>query len=161
VRNLLVNVLHNNTITGSDGGDKSAGGGGGGGGEVVGILAFSQGVCLGTAVCLDPELSKGVGFAVFVCGLFPAAELHVEDDEDGKGDGVGKGKVEIPCIHVRGRRDPWRGQGVKLYEKYFVGERARRVVEFEGAHEVPSRPEDAARVVEEILRVWKAVGGKV
>lgn len=118
---------------------------------VVGILAFSQGACLGTALCLDDELRQSIKFAVFVCALFPAVEL---------GKGPVDGKVRIPCVHVRGSVDPYGAQGEKLFEKYFEGEEAMRVVRFEGRHEVPSREGDVKRVVEEVLGVWKAVGGK-
>jgi len=115
--------------------------------DVVGVLAFSQGACLGTALCLDRELRNGLKFGVFICPLFPAVSLGTEEDESGG--------IEMPCVHVRGISDPWKGQGLKLYEKYFVGADARRIVEFKGAHEVPNQPSDIERVVEEILRMWK------
>ncbi|KAK4119455.1 hypothetical protein N657DRAFT_581603 [Parathielavia appendiculata] len=118
--------------------------------DVVGVLAFSQGACLGTALCLDQELNNGLKFAVFICPLFPAVSLGPQKDVEGA--------VQVPCVHVRGLSDPWKGQGVKLYEKYFVGSRASTLVEFAGAHEVPSQPSDIEKVVDEILRIWEAIG---
>jgi hypothetical protein len=100
---------------------------------------------------MDWELGRQIKFGVFVCALFPAADLGEESV------GEGERRIEIPCIHVRGSADPYGGQGLKLYERYFVGEKAKRVVEFEGRHEVPSRQDDVARTAEEILGVWKGL----
>lgn len=120
-------------------------------GPFVGVLAFSQGACLGSALCMDRELRRQIRFGVFVCALYPAAELGEESV------GEGETRIEIPCIHVRASADPYGGQGLKLHERYFVGEEARRVVEFQGRHEVPSRQGDVVRIAEEILGVWKSV----
>jgi hypothetical protein len=123
-------------------------------GPFVGVLAFSQGACLGSALCLDWELGRQLKFGVFICALFPAA--HVS--EKSVGEGQGEGQIEIPCIHVRASADPYGGQGLKLYEKYFLGEKERRVVKFVGKHEVPSRQDDVSRTAGEILEVWKGLG---
>lgn len=117
----------------------------------MGILAFSQGACLGTALCLDEEFSAAIKFGVFICALFPAVELAR---------GPVDNKVRIPCVHVRGEGDPYGTQGDKLFAKYFEGEEAKRVVKFQGKHELPSRDGDVKRVVDEVMAVWKAVSGK-
>ena len=115
---------------------------------IVGVLAFSQGACLGSALCMDSELGRHIKFGIFVCALFPAVELG----EEGVGDG--DRKIRIPCIHVRGSADPYGGQGLKLFEKYFAGEVSRTVVEFKGRHELPSRETDVESAADEILKVW-------
>lgn len=117
----------------------------------MGILAFSQGACLGTALCLDEEFSAAIKFGVFICSLFPAVELAR---------GPVDNKVRIPCVHVRGEGDPYGTQGDKLFAKHFEGEEAKRVVKFQGKHELPSRDGDVKRVVDEVMAVWKAVSGK-
>lgn len=118
---------------------------------VVGVLAFSQGACLGSALCTDWELGQQIKFGIFICALFPALDL--EENSTGKEEK----KIEMPCIHVRGSADPYGGQGLKLFQKYFAGENARRVIEFQGRHEVPSKEADVTRTIAEILNIWNSV----
>jgi hypothetical protein len=120
-------------------------------GHFVGVLAFSQGATLGSALCMDQELGRQIKFGVFICALFPAAHLGE------KSVGEGEAHIEIPCIHIRASADPYGGQGLKLYEKYFVGDNARKVVKFQGRHEVPSRQDDVSRIAGEILEIWKGL----
>ena len=120
-------------------------------GPVVGVLAFSQGACLGSALCMDSELGHQIKFGVFVCALFPAVDLGKEIASEGER------KIQIPCIHIRSSADPYKGQGLKLFETHFVGEKARSVLEFQGKHEVPSREADVVRVKEKILEVWNGL----
>ena len=120
-------------------------------GPVVGVIAFSQGACLGSALCMDRELGRQIKFGVFICALFPAVELGKEIANEANR------KIEIPCVHIRGSSDPYRGQGLKLFEKHFVGEKARNVLDFQGKHEVPSREADVAWVTEKIMEVWNSL----
>lgn len=121
-------------------------------GPVVGVLAFSQGACLGSALCMDQELGCRIKFGVFICALFPAVELGEKESASEE-----ERKIEIPCIHIRGSADPYGGQGLKLFERYFVGEEARRVVEFQGRHEVPNQQPDVVKTSEAILEVWRGL----
>lgn len=149
VRTLLRDTLE---LERERGGDK-------GGPGVVGIMAFSQGAALGTALCLDPELGTGIKFAVIFCALYPALSLA---DDDGTGStklssSSQKGLVQIPSIHVQGTSDPYKGQGTKTLQQYYDSATTKKFV-FTGLnHEVPSRSDEVALVVDEIRGVWKTI----
>ncbi|GKZ79777.1 hypothetical protein AnigIFM56816_003983 [Aspergillus niger] len=152
----------------------------GGKGRVVGVLGFSQGTRVATGVCLDAELGASVQFAVLIAGTCPA--LMLTDYADAGGDGCPadcsaespvspspssstfelteevespKDCIAIPSVHVQGLRDPWLADSKRLLRTCYKAERAV-VVEFAGAHQVPTALGDVERVAAAVLEVWKS-----
>lgn len=133
---------------------------------IVGVMAFSQGAALATALCMDPELGAGIKFAVIICALYPA--LSLTDDDDGEqlvNYAVTKSSttcssprtvIDIPSIHIQGALDPWRGQGAKTLGQYFDDGRVRRIQLPGLRHEVPSKVKDAVTIADEVLAVWES-----
>ncbi len=142
--------------------------------KVVGVLGFSQGAALAAAMCAEGEQGLGsvVRFGIFLCSYFTPLTLRSDDGcetDRGVGDkkrGPGPGgmprmivKADIPSVHVQKRADPWRVRGAKVQEVYFVSERAV-TIQLDGGHEVPTKTEEVARVVEEVLKAWATVTSK-
>ncbi|KAL6863372.1 hypothetical protein ACO1O0_003624 [Amphichorda felina] len=132
---------------------------------IVGIMAFSQGAALATALCMDPELGAGIKFAVIICALYPALSLTDEEGEGIVDCAVTKFSatcssprtvIDIPSIHVQGALDPWRGQGAKTLGQYFDDGRVRKIQLPDLRHEVPSKVKDAAAIADEVLAVWQS-----
>ncbi|KAB8258821.1 serine hydrolase FSH [Aspergillus pseudonomiae] len=67
--------------------------------------------------------------------------------------------IAIPSVHVQGLRDPWLADSKRLLRTCYKAERAV-VVEFAGAHQVPTALGDVKRVAAAVLEVWKGVGSR-
>jgi len=119
------------------------------GAGIIGLMAFSQGAGLAAALCLDEELGRNIQFAVIICALYPAVSLAEED-----GTAVASRLIKIPSIHVQGKADTWKGQGTKVLQQYFEPANVKRI-ELSIGHEVPSKPKDAAVIIDEVLSLWK------
>lgn len=127
------------------------------GSGIVGVMAFSQGAGLAAALCLDAELGRDIRFAIIICALYPAVSLAEDEGTSSKSGSdsppLTPPLIDIPSIHVQGTSDTWKGQGTKVLEEYFVGERVKRI-ELKIGHEVPSKPKEAASIAEEVIAVW-------
>lgn len=110
------------------------------GGSVVGVMGFSQGARVATALCLDPELGRDIKFAIMVCGICPTLALSAVES-----------KMPLPLnivsVHVQGSVDPWTAKGKKLSMQYF-NQGLARVVKFKGGHEIPVKTADVQRIAE-------------
>jgi predicted esterase len=141
--------------------------------SVVGIMAFSQGARVATGVCLDSVLGARLKFAILIAATFPALGIDEHDDgevstpalEFGKVDQVSgkepsgisastRSLISIPSVHVQGTSDPWKAESARLRDAYFV-EGDADLVTFSGAHTVPVKPVDVAKVVSAVLKAWE------
>ncbi|KAL3461908.1 serine hydrolase FSH [Aspergillus heterothallicus] len=155
----------------------------GGSGEWVGVLGFSQGAkvaasllfrqqvrtqLLGASACavhfrfavlmagqgpivsLDPELRMNEALVnaseIALLGAPSAACLAREEHV-----------LRLPTIHVHGTLDPGIERHRFLLETYCCP-RARRLIQWEGAHRVPIKTRDVAALVFEIMEVARLTG---
>ena len=63
-----------------------------------------------------------------------------------------KALIEVPTLHIHGRRDFCLARAQKLVAKHYVPEYAD-VMEFEGGHQIPSRREDCGEAMKRIMRL--------
>ncbi|KAL2261279.1 hypothetical protein VTK26DRAFT_4483 [Humicola hyalothermophila] len=131
-------------------------------GEVVGVLGFSQGARVaGSLLLREQRWRKGsVGgageeegrgrrpryrFAVLMAGRGPFLDLvgdierHVQD-----------AALRLPTLHVHGLRDQWL-EDHRALVKGACEKGTAAVVEWDGDHRLPSKAQDVAAVVKEIV----------
>lgn len=121
----------------------------------VGVLAFSQGTRVATALCRDRGgLGAGLRFAVMICGFAPDLPLADEEEEPEPAPGLALDParsrlLDMPSVHVQCTADPWFGRAKRLVRDYFKQESAR-TLSFRLGHEVPSGVKEAAQIAAEI-----------
>ncbi|KAH7409927.1 hypothetical protein DE146DRAFT_643347 [Phaeosphaeria sp. MPI-PUGE-AT-0046c] len=124
--------------------------------QLVGIMAFSQGARVATALLLyfartSHPLRTRFRFAVLCCATYPPlwgdgeTEAWAAADCDG---GVGRRKVEVPSLHLVGSKDAWKGEAETMAREVWSDEVGKEVWIFEGGHQVPLGREDGTRVAE-------------
>ncbi|RHZ55502.1 putative oxidoreductase [Aspergillus thermomutatus] len=111
------------------------------GAGVVGVMGFSQGTRVATAVCLDPELGRDIKFAILICGICPSLPLSAAETTQ-----VSR-PLDIVSVHVQGSGDPWSAKGTRLSKQYF-NQRLATVVRFKGGHEIPVKTGDVQSIAE-------------
>ncbi|KAJ5087472.1 serine hydrolase FSH [Penicillium angulare] len=109
---------------------------------VVGLMAFSQGTRIATAICQDTELGKDIKFAIIICGVSPPLSLSTPEM-------LLPPPLNIASVHVQGSTDPWLTNGTKLSKHYFDQSLAK-TVKFTGGHEVPVKTFDVENICEVI-----------
>ncbi|KAB8227684.1 serine hydrolase FSH [Aspergillus alliaceus] len=110
------------------------------GAGVVGVMGFSQGTRVATAVCLDPELGRDIKFAIMICGICPSLPLSAAETQVSR-------PLDIVSVHVQGSGDPWLAKGTRLSKQYF-NQRLATVVRFKGGHEIPVKTGDVQNIAE-------------
>ncbi|KAF5858314.1 hypothetical protein ETB97_004594 [Aspergillus alliaceus] len=110
------------------------------GAGVVGVMGFSQGTRVATAVCLDPELGRDIKFAIMICGICPSLPLSAAETQVSR-------PLDIVSVHVQGIGDPWLAKGTRLSKQYF-NQRLATVVRFKGGHEIPVKTGDVQNIAE-------------
>ncbi|EAW08946.1 putative oxidoreductase [Aspergillus clavatus NRRL 1] len=111
---------------------------------VVGVMGFSQGTRVATALCLDPGLAAHIKFAIMICGIGPSLPLTAEPLSP---------TLDFLSIHVQGNADPWAARGARLSREYF-NQKFAKTVKFIGGHEVPTRIKDVEKIAREIMVVY-------
>ncbi|KAL2810517.1 serine hydrolase FSH [Aspergillus granulosus] len=155
----------------------------GGTGEWVGILGFSQGARVAASLLFrqqvrtqllgDSACAIHFRFAVLMAGQGPivsldprlpmnealvdASEIALLGAPSAACLARGEHVLRLPTIHVHGMLDPGIARHRFLLETYCCP-RARRLVQWEGAHRVPIKTNDVAALVFEILDVAKLTG---
>ncbi|AEO68735.1 uncharacterized protein THITE_2054654 [Thermothielavioides terrestris NRRL 8126] len=120
--------------------------GGSGRRRVVGVVGFSQGAKVGMEVVRrlegmgrmgEEEEGNGVDVKVVVavCGTAPFQGGGDEREKGFRGS-LEKGVVKAASVHLIGEDDPWRPESEKLVE--FFDEARRKVIVFEGGHQMPA-----------------------
>jgi predicted esterase len=127
----------------------------------VGVLGFSQGAKIAAGLLLEQQVRQGKDgvdgrregfkFGVLFNGTTPPLTANLTYTEKGE-------RVSIPSLHVVGRDDPWREEGLELYEKHF-DQTTARLMEFAVGHRLPVLAEDTAKTTDEILRMYEEAEG--
>lgn len=117
-----------------------------GGPGVVGVMGFSQGARVATAICQDPELGQHIKLAIMVCGISPSLPLT---------SGPLRKTLDIPSIHIQGSNDPWKAKGTRLAKECFDQQQAR-VVGFTGGHEIPNKLPEVVKIADEVIAAYGA-----
>ncbi|KAI1405995.1 serine hydrolase FSH [Hypoxylon fuscum] len=115
--------------------------------QPVGVMAFSHGTRVATALCLDPELGANIKFAIMFCGFAGASPLT---------SGLEPRTIDMPSIYAQGSLDPWGAKAKQLSKSHFVQARLK-IVKFRGGHELPTQRADVVNITKEILLVWDSV----
>lgn len=116
------------------------------GAGVVGVMGFSQGTRVATAVCLDPELGKHIKFAIMICGVCPSLPLSAAEIRLSR-------PLDIMSVHVQGSGDPWSAKGTRLSKQYF-NQTLATVVRFKGGHEIPVKTGDVQSIARVMVEYW-------
>ena len=145
-------------------------------GDWIGILGFSQGAKVAASILYkqqlrqqlrDPDALFNFQFGILVAGRAPIVSLDPDSwpdptlpdasqitdsprrDSD-KRSFYGNGHIlSIPTLHVHGLHD----EGLELHRSlfdHFCDSRSRRLVEWEGAHQLPLKHKDVQVVTEQI-----------
>lgn len=117
------------------------------GAGVVGVMGFSQGTRVATAVCLDSELGRDIRFAIMICGICPSLALSAAETQVSR-------PLDIVPVHVQGSGDPWLAKGTRLSKQYF-NQRLATVVRFKGRHEIPVTTSDVQNIAEVMAEYWE------
>lgn len=122
----------------------------------VGVLGFSQGAKVAAGLLLEQQLrqkkegvewlGQGFGFGVLLNGTCPPLTTNLTDEEKAE-------RIRIPALHVVGRDDPWRENGLEMFEEHFHKETAV-LMEFEVGHRLPILEEDTKKITNMILRMY-------
>ncbi|KAK2831903.1 hypothetical protein FQN49_007056 [Arthroderma sp. PD_2] len=149
-------------------------------GEWVGILGFSQGAKTSASILMKQQVQTELNirdansfdfkFGVIMNGRGPFLDLGLElGNENSAGSSAssttGRSEesapaselLEIPTIHVHGRRDPGLCFHRNLRECYFV-KSSTRLVEWDGDHRLPIKFNDVDAVVSQMIEVAKETG---
>ncbi|KAL2833066.1 serine hydrolase FSH [Aspergillus pseudoustus] len=119
--------------------------------NIVGVMGFSQGTRVATAICLDEVLGRGIRFAIIIAGTFPILSV----DEEGQCKELWLGH---PSVHVQGSRDPWQPESIRLLKTYYDAAQAV-VVKFDGAHQVPTEQGVVDEIAKAVLSVMASGQG--
>ncbi|KAJ5718463.1 hypothetical protein N7488_004109 [Penicillium malachiteum] len=153
-------------------------------GPVVGLLGFSQGARICASLNLEQQLLDqamnrqpwfpstvpfrhpigSTGTASDLITLVSTSGYYAKDEtpacndrEDGETSLVlTRELIQIPTIHVHGRRDPSLEQHQRLLYEYFDPEYTR-VLERGGAHRPPFKSKDVRALVKEMNLLWASV----
>lgn len=147
-------------------------------GPWVAVLGFSQGAKIAASILWAQEKVKGgqgpFKFGVVMAGRAPVVVLDPEkkmptipytadigqmstDFTDWAPDNEGEHAISIPTLHVHGTQDPSTDLHRLMSSKYCKDGTAR-VVEWDGGHRLPIRPEDVEAIVEHMLDLAKETG---
>ncbi|BCR97998.1 putative oxidoreductase [Aspergillus luchuensis] len=113
---------------------------------VVGVMGFSQGTRVATAVCLDSELGKYIKFAIMICGVCPSLPLSAAEIRVSR-------PLDIMSVHVQGSGDPWSAKGTRLSKQYF-NQTLATVIRFKGGHEIPVKTGDVQSIARVMVEYW-------
>jgi len=120
--------------------------------RIVGIVAFSEGALSTTLLLWQQKMGTlpwlpVLQFAVLFCCYFrrEAAEYMRLDANRGN-----KQTIDVPSLHVHGTRDFCLAGARRLLANYFSSTNSR-VIEFDGMHHLPTKPEDIEEITQHIL----------
>ncbi|GKT48781.1 esterase mlcF [Colletotrichum spaethianum] len=126
--------------------------------RIVGVMAFSEGSLAATMLLWQQSMGRlpwlsTLHFATLMCCYFrqEAAEYMCADLA-----GEEKALINVPTLHVHGKRDFCLAGARRLVANHYLSEYAQ-VMEFDGTHHVPMKREDVDRAVRLVLRLSCAV----
>ncbi|KAI6085996.1 serine hydrolase FSH [Hypoxylon rubiginosum] len=117
--------------------------------QPVGVIAFSQGTRVASALCLDPELGTGIRFIVQICGFVEALPLSSGPLEPRV--------LDMPSVHVQGTNDLWTAKQARLAKKSCFDPARARTIKFRGGHDVPVAMPDVVKITNEIVAVYESL----
>ena len=126
----------------------------------VGAIGFSQGAKVVAGLLLEQQVRQrregvdgreGFLFGVMFNGTTPPLTAGLEEEEEAE-------RIEVPSLHVLGRDDPWREEGLQMFEKHFDPKTAT-LMEFPVEHRLPLLAEHTAKVTSEILSMYRESAG--
>jgi predicted esterase len=116
-------------------------------GPFQGILGFSQGATLGAMLLALSPMS----FGIFICGARPFSTKWLQKGIMQLVDPSKEGpSVSMPTVHILGRKDAGVEWSWQLVET--CSEEMRVVWDHGGGHEIPTKPEVVAEMVNAINR---------
>jgi pimeloyl-ACP methyl ester carboxylesterase len=122
--------------------------------RIVGMLSFSEGALVSSLLLWQQQHGEvawlpRMSFAALICCYFPA-----EATEYMRGDAALRGKentwIDVPTLHLHGRRDFCLARSRKLVQNHYQP-RFAEVVEFSGGHHCPKRPDENEEMIKRIL----------
>ena len=125
----------------------------------MGVLGFSQGAKAAAGLLLDQQFreskhgvdGKGLGFGVLLNGTCPPLTADLTDTQKME-------RIKISSLHVVGRDDPWREDGLELFTTHFEKERSV-LMEFAVGHRLPVLEKDTVKITNEILKMYRESEG--
>lgn len=115
---------------------------------VVGIMGFSQGARVAAGILLRKQKGElkdqHLSFGVLLAGTYPPICLPTQP-------GVYDQVIRIPTVHMHGSDDVHLAQGNTLFAKS-CDPLTASLMEFKGAHHLPTSPDDTKRLADMILR---------
>jgi pimeloyl-ACP methyl ester carboxylesterase len=123
-------------------------------GPFVGIVAFSQGCRVTTALLQRQAIRESAGeaagtgflFAVLLAGTVPPLPLVPSVGADPP-------IITVPTVHVHGSQDRWLWANMELLETFYDGGPVS-LIEHDGGHHFPRSPAHAANVVDCFKRAY-------
>jgi predicted esterase len=125
----------------------------------VGVLGFSQGARVAAGLLLEQQLrtprvgtGEGLRFGIFMNGTCPPLVSGFSDLERME-------RIVLSTLSIIGTQDPWREDGRRLYSEHCDKDQAV-LLEFDIGHRVPLLEQDTAKIVAEILRMYRETSGE-
>lgn len=123
---------------------------------IVGVIAFSEGALVASLLLWQQQLGQvpwlpKLQFAIFVCCYF-AEEVSVHMVAEARKHGMDNALINVPTLHVHGRRDFALGRARKLIATHYAPEYVD-ILEFDGGHQLPSTGADRQELVARILKL--------
>lgn len=124
--------------------------------NIVGVIAFSEGALVASSLLWQQQLGRvpwlpKLKFAVLVCCYF-AQEVSDHMVAEAREHGMAKALINLPTLHVHGRRDFALTRARMLIEAHYEPEFVE-IMEFDGGHQLPSTATDRQELVTRILRL--------
>lgn len=124
--------------------------------KIVGVIAFSEGALVASLLLWQQQLGKApwlpkLELAVFVCCYF-AQEVGEHMVAEAGRHGMDKALINVPTLHVHGRRDFALGRARRLVEDHYAPQFVD-ILEFDGGHQLPSTATDRQELVARILKL--------
>lgn len=135
----------------------------GGAPPFVGVMAFSQGARVATALLLHLQEKRRSGchhhdlpdlkFIVLNSATYPPLFFDLPAAAGGEGGSPCERQriLGIPSIHIQGSKDPWQPESEKLREVYF--DENSLVIPFSGGHQVPVMEPTVDRITAAIRKL--------
>ncbi|KAF2419566.1 hypothetical protein EJ08DRAFT_642576 [Tothia fuscella] len=125
--------------------------------KIVGVIAFSEGALVASLLLWQQQLGQipwlpRLQFAVLVCCYF-AQEVSVHLIAEARKHGMDKALINVPTLHVHGRRDFALSRARKLIATHYAPEFVE-LLEFDGGHQLPSTSADRQKLVARILNMF-------
>lgn len=122
---------------------------------IVGVVAFSEGALVASLLLWEQQMGRvpwlpRLNIAMFVCCYY--REEATEYMRARSAHDEAKTLINVPTLHLLGRRDFAREGSKKLVARHFQP-RFAHVLEFQGQHQFPNRRGDVEETVKRFLQI--------